>query len=175
VSVAATPVEELVAGWPETPRESAKTVVEKYGPPDEATESFLVWHERAPWKRMVLWRDEVDHGFPTPHKDVLEQVIDYRVPPELGSELLRYDGSVVVERTRGELSARCEGEEANFLALNLAHEIVTGAITADEARQKYTEAMRSFSAGERPETMQRLVFEVARGGTSDADRPTIEK
>jgi hypothetical protein len=33
---------------------------------------------------------------------------------------------VIVERTKGELSARCEGEEANFLAINLAHQIVTG-------------------------------------------------
>ncbi len=29
-----------------------------------------------------------------------------------------FDGSVIVERTAGEVSARCHDEQANFLALN---------------------------------------------------------
>jgi hypothetical protein len=170
----ATSIDELVRGWPKTPQESARTVAEKYGLPDEASESFLVWHARGPWKRTVLWRDEVEHRFPTPHKDVLEQVIDYRVPPELASELVAFDGSVVVERTRGELSARCEGEEANFLALNLANDIVTGKLGAAEARDEYTRNMQAFSSGKKPEYMQRLVFQPPAGGTPDPDEPTME-
>ena len=167
-------IEELVLGWPETPSASAKTVTRKYGLPDEATESFLIWHQRAPWKRMVLWRDEVDHAFPMPHKDVLEQVIDFRVPPESASELVRFDGSIVVERTRGELSARCEGEEANVLAFNLAYRIITGELDATGARETYTDAMKRFSAGEMPELMGELAFSVPHGGTADEDVPTID-
>jgi hypothetical protein len=174
VSVSAKSIDELVAGWPKTPQESAHTVAEKYGLPDEASESFLVWHERAPWKRTILWRDEVEHRFPQPHKDVLEQVIDYRVPPDKADDLAAFDGSVVVERTRGELSARCEGEEANFLALNLAVDIVEGELDAEGARQKYTETMEAFNAGEKPEYLQRLVFDPPAGGTEDPDSPTIE-
>ncbi|MGH8284417.1 MAG: hypothetical protein ACRETT_01460 [Steroidobacteraceae bacterium] len=36
-----------------------------------------------------------------PHKDVLEQVIDYKVPPDKFDDLARYDGSVIAERTKG--------------------------------------------------------------------------
>lgn len=166
-------IDDLVAGWPETPQESARTVAEKYGLPDEATASFLIWHDRQPWKRMVLWRDEVDHRFPTPHKDVFEQVIDYRVPTEAATELIEFDGSVIVERTRGEMAARCEGEEANLLALNLAHQIAIGTTDAAAARHDYTEAMKAFKAGEKPDVMQRLTFDVPAGDTRDEDEPTI--
>ena len=166
-------IDDLVAGWPETPQQSARTVADKYGLPDEATDSFLIWHQRQPWKRMILWRDEVDHRFPTPHKDVFEQVIDYRVPTEAATELIEFDGSVIVERTRGEMAARCEGEEANVLALNLAHDIAVGLTDAEAARNDYTEAMKAFKAGDKPEYMQRLTFEVPTGGTGDEDEPTI--
>jgi len=40
-------------------------------------------------------------------------VIDYQVPPQQVSSLAAFDGSVVVERTAGEVSARCHDEQAN--------------------------------------------------------------
>lgn len=54
--------------------------------------------------------EEIDHSFPMPHKDVLLQVINYRVPPDKFDDLAEYDGSVIVERTKGEIAARCDGE-----------------------------------------------------------------
>ncbi|MEX2153654.1 MAG: hypothetical protein WD825_09970 [Gemmatimonadaceae bacterium] len=56
------------------------------------------------------------HSFPKPHTDLLEQFIDYRVPVDKYDELAAYDGSVIVERTKGEISARCDKEAMNFLA-----------------------------------------------------------
>jgi hypothetical protein len=47
-----------------------------------------------------------------------------------------FDGSVLVDRTKGEMSARCEGEAANFLALNLADEIVHGKKDVATARNE---------------------------------------
>ena len=55
----------------------------------------------------------------------MESFIDYRVPVEAFTPLAAFDGRVVVERTAGEVSARCHDEQANFLALNLMHDIVT--------------------------------------------------
>ena len=37
-------------------------------------------------------------------------------------ELAAFDGAVIVERTKGEMSARCDREAANVLALNLVSE-----------------------------------------------------
>jgi hypothetical protein len=36
------------------------------------------------------------------------------------ARLVRFDGSVIIERTAGEVSARCHDEEANRLALEQA-------------------------------------------------------
>ena len=80
---------------------------------------------------------------------------------------------MIVERTKGELSARCEGEEANFLAINLAHQIVTGRMGVEQARRRYTEAMQAFSQGRRDPDMEGLRFEPPTGGTADPDEVTV--
>ena len=66
-------------------------------------------------------------------------------PPEV-LDLARFDGSVIVERTRGEIGARCDKEEMNYLALNLAHDIVTGA-TESLRRQRHRGADKGRALG----------------------------
>lgn len=161
----------VIATWPATSREVAETIIGRYGPPDEATASRLMWFGNGPWKRTIVYRDTIEHRFPMPHVDLLEQVIDYRVPPDMFDELAHYDGSVIVERTRGEMAARCDKELANFLAINLAHDVVTGRRTVDEARRFYAETIEAVKAGERPAYTREFQFQVPRGGTADPDHP----
>jgi hypothetical protein len=166
-------VDAILKTWPKVARESATTAIEKYGPPDEASASRLIWHNNGPWKRTVVYNEEVPHNFPTPHHDVLEQYVPYRVPVEKLGELAAFDGSVLVDRTKGELSARCEGEEANVLALNLAHEIVQGRKDVAAARKAYGEAMLARRAGKRPEIMQKLMFDARTTDTGVIDQAII--
>jgi hypothetical protein len=42
------------------------------------------------------------------------------------------------------------------------------------ARREYTEILKAFKAGEKPEYMQRLVFDVPNGGTRGEDQPTLD-
>jgi hypothetical protein len=51
---------------------------------------------------------------------------------------------VVADRTKGEVMARCDMEEMNFLSLNLMHAIVTGRQTVEEARKFYAETAVAF-------------------------------
>lgn len=55
-------------------------MIQKYGFPQEATMSRVIWYNNKPWKRTVVYRETVPHNFPTPHKIFLEQAIDYYVP-----------------------------------------------------------------------------------------------
>ena len=128
---------DVIKTWPEESREAAKLVIDQYGEPDEATDSFLVWHHAGAWKRVIASKAYFEHRFPAPHNDSIESVIDYRVPAEMFTPLAVFDGSVVVERTVGEVSARCHDEQANTLALNLMHDIVTGQKSTDDARAYY--------------------------------------
>ena len=60
---------EILEGWPDESKEAAKLVLEKYGEPQEATESQLVWHRVGPWKRVVASKAFWKHDFPAPHYD----------------------------------------------------------------------------------------------------------
>ncbi len=146
--------------------------MEKYGPPTEVTASRLIRGAAGPWKGTILYCDKVQPRLRKPHTDFLEQFIDYRVPPEKFDELAAYDGSVMVKRTKGEIAARCDKEGLNFLALNLAHEIVTGKVTADEARKMYGENATKFLMGEVTPLTAGLQF-MPGGDTSDADAPLM--
>jgi hypothetical protein len=160
---------QLIAGWPEESREAAQLVIDKYGEPDEATDTQLTWHKPGPWKRIVASRAFYEHNFPAPHIDSVESVIDYRVPPEKFDELAEFDGSVIAERTAGEVSARCHDEQANFLALNLMHDIVTGAKSVQQARDYYAKEFADFRRKKPTPYMEKLRFTPAADDSTDPD------
>jgi hypothetical protein len=164
---------ECIERWPEESKEAAQLVIRQYGEPDEATESELIWNHAGPWKRMIASRTFHQHDFPAPHIDSVESVIDYRVPPEKVSELARFDGSVIVERTAGEVSARCHDEQANFLALNLMHDIVTGAKTVEEARRYYAKEFADYRRKKPTPYMEKLRFAPGEGDVGDPDHRVL--
>lgn len=164
-----TQARELLSDWPKESREATQLVIDKYGEPDEATETEFIWHRPGPWKRIVATRAFYEHDFPAPHIDAVESVIDYRVPPDMFTPLAEFDGSVIVERTAGEVSARCHDEQANFLALNLMNDIVTGAKTVEEARAYYAKEFADFRRGKPTPYMETLRFDLDGGETADPD------
>ena len=82
-----------------------------------------------------------------------------QVPP-----LAEFDGSVVVERTAGEVSARCHDEQANVLALNLMHDLVTGAKSPQEARDYYAKEFADYRRKKPTPYMDGLCFTPGSGG-----------
>lgn len=165
-------VERHVSSWKPKPRELAHKLLQKYGAPDEATANRLIWHNKGGWKVTELVNEEIPHEFPMPHTDMLYQAIDYRIDPGKADEVLAYDGSVILERTKGEMGARCDKEEPNFLAINLAHDIVTGKRSVEDARKFYAESMMSLMKEGKPnEYHQGFRFTVAKGNTGDPDKP----
>lgn len=163
--------ESAIANWPKTPKEVAMKTIGKYGAPNEVTPTMLVWHNNGPWKKTVVFMDEVKHDFPGPHTDLMQQWIAYKVPLDKYSDMAKYDGSVVIERTTGMMSARCDKEEANFLAINLANDVATGKRTVDDARKFYAEAVKQLMQGGKPPYTQGLQFQAAASGTADPDKP----
>ncbi|HEY9573336.1 MAG TPA: hypothetical protein VIR76_09465 [Pusillimonas sp.] len=158
-----------IADWPEDAQEAAQLVVDKYGEPDEITDTQITWHQPGPWKRIVASRTVNQHDFPAPHYDSVESVIDYRFPPEKAAQACLFDGSVVINRTKGEVSARCHDEEANFLALNLMHDIATGAKDVEQARNYYAKEFADYRRKKPTPYMQGLQFTPGGSDTADPD------
>jgi hypothetical protein len=133
----------------------------------------LIWYENHPWKRTELFNDAVVHNWPTVHTDFLTQTIDYRVPPEIFHLIAMFDGSILCDRTRGEVSARCDSESANVLGMNMVHEIVTGKRTVEDARKTAVESTVAYNLGRSAPYAERILFDVPRGGTEDLDESMI--
>jgi len=142
-------MESMLAAWPAKQRESAMMLVAKYGAPNISGDQVMIWYNKGPYKKIELARTEVMHNFPAPHPDYLTSTVMYKVPPAKLDELGQYDGSVWFHRTRGELSAQCDKEEANNLALNLSHDIATGRRTVADARAFYAKTAMALMAGDK--------------------------
>lgn len=166
-------VVEITKEWPEAARNAARDIMQKYGPPQEATPNLLIWRENGPWKRTLVHKDAVEHAFPKEHKDAIEQVVPYKVPLNFFNALAAYNGSVVADRTRGELTSFGDTETTNILSLNLAHEVMRGAMSAEQAREAHTQAVRDLESGKPPETAQKLLIGSPQGDLRDPDTPTI--
>ncbi len=115
-----------LAGWPEATRRLGAQLFTKYGAPAEATGRQVTWVNNGAWLRTTLYKDGAQHNFAAPHKDVLEQTIRYKVPVEKLADLAKFNRSLVANLTRGELTSLADGEELNFLALNVADDIIKG-------------------------------------------------
>lgn len=163
-----------VDDWPETAKEAANAMMEKYGEPHEHTESLLIWYDTAPFTKTVVYKEEVQHDFPMPHKDVLEQFINYDVPVDKFDDLARYDGSVIVERTKAIMSARCDKEGANLLALNLAHDIIEGNRDVEEARQYYADAIMKMMQGQKDDYLTSLQFDTPNRKINNPDETVLD-
>ncbi len=167
--MSSTPKSPSIANWPENAQEAAQLVIDQYGEPDDVTEELVTWHRPGPWKRIVASRTVHTHNFPAPHMDSVESVIDYHVPVDKVSLLAGFDGSVVVNRTTGEVSARCHDEQANFLALNLMHDIATDAKSVQEAREYYAKEFADYRRKKPTPYMEKLHFAPGNDNTADPD------
>jgi hypothetical protein len=164
---------EAIHDWPPAAKAAAEEMLRRYGPPQEATATLLVWQNNGPWKRTLVHKTPVEHDFPARHMDVLEQVVEYRVPLNFVGPLAQFNGSVLVDRTRGELIAHCDREATNVLALNLAHDIVRGGKTIEQARDAMGAAMQDIGAGNPPADAQTLRLGPPQGDLRDPGTPTV--
>lgn len=158
----------MTESWPETSKAAVNAMNAKYGLPASVSDEMIVWNNTAPFKRTIVYKEEINHLFPMQHADVLQQTVNYRVPLDKVSHLSKFDGSLIVDRTRGELTSRNEKEEMNILALNLADKIVRGEMTVEKARREYSQQAEAFASGTSSPLISSLNF-TSEGNTSDPD------
>lgn len=163
-----------IEDWPDTAKKAAKATMDKLGEPDEITASMLVWEDADPYVRVIAYKQEIQHDFPAPHKDVLEHFINYDVPAEKFDELAMFDGSLIVERTKGEMSARCDSEAHNLIALNLANDIIMDNLNVKEAREKYASTVMAQLKGENPEYIQSIQFSLPQENITNPDETIMD-
>jgi hypothetical protein len=158
-----------LAGWPESTRRLGAQLMTKYGPPAETTARQVTWVNNGPWIRSTLYKEGVQHNFAATHRNVLEQAVLYKVPVDKLAELAGFNRSVVPNLARGELASFSDSEELNFLALNVADDIVRGERTAEQARTYFAQIVRAKMIKEPERDLQKLKFTPAKSAAESAD------
>jgi hypothetical protein len=164
-------LDQILEKWTGEQKETVYLLINKYGLPNEASWTKIIWYNNGPWKRTIVHLDAVPHNFPTTHLDYLEQTIDYKVPVQFFDESAQFDGSVYPNRTAGEATAKCDQEAANFMALNLMHDIVTGRRNVEDARHFAAEIEKGLRLkGQSSPYFERFLFP-KQSHTADPDVP----
>lgn len=161
-------VNAIIKDWPMHTQKTAEETMKAYGTPDGITDKELIWYNAGNWEMIRLSKEETNHDFPVAHTDYIQMTIYHNVPTEKMDELGAFDGSVTFDRTQGFLSARCDMEANNFLALNLAHDIINDKKTVEEARKAYADIIKEKMSGANPEYMKKLQFNVETKAAADA-------
>jgi hypothetical protein len=163
--------QKALAGWPDATRRLAAQLVTKYGQPVESTPRQVTWINSGQWVRTTLYKEGNQHNFASPHRNILEQAVLYKVPPEKLAALAAFNRSVVANLARGELISSSDSEELNFLAINVADDIVKGERTPEEGRIYFAQIVRAKMIKEPERDLQQLNFTVAKSpkDTADAD------
>ncbi|MFI5361026.1 MAG: hypothetical protein ACHQ49_03560 [Elusimicrobiota bacterium] len=132
-----------VGDWPEYSRDLAGLMIQKYGPPDEIVPSQLSWSRRGEWTQIVVFKDALDFDR---QKGLLEAV-PYFVPLRRWRELAAFDRGVSYDPMKRELVVRTDDEGSNYLALNLADEVVRGLRTPADANAFYDKTVSLSASG----------------------------
>jgi len=170
--VSRTQVDQLINAWPQESKRAAQATLDKYGPPDGGTYQELIWHDAGPWNKVVVSREAADHNDPMPHKDVLMGQIFLKVPQDKVADLLAFDTSLVINRTKGTIAAVCDKEENNFAALNLAHDIIQGSKTVQEAKEQMAKVAMGGQQGTTDPITQDFKFDTSDENTGDPGSPS---
>ena len=165
-------VNQVIASWAPRPKLGAQMMLSQYGTPQEITPEKLVWHNQGPFKRITVTKKEHHHDFPYPHMDFIEHTVSYKVSPDKAEALSTFDGSATFDRTRGELSGRCDLEGHNILTLNIANDILTGKMDAEEARKTFGQIVVDDLLGKHPKYVTSLQFQPAQSAEF-SDKPVI--
>jgi hypothetical protein len=164
-------VKRYTQGWPENSIKAATQMITKYGDPQEATNSVLIWRNVTPFKRITVFREGITHRFPFLHQDVVEHVVDYKVPTNKVSELINFNGSLSFNRTSGELSSRCNDEVMNIASINLAHDLISNQRQTDSARTEMGRLAVDYMNGNKDPYVEGLQFG-RQLNTADPDQPS---
>lgn len=147
---AANRAQAVIADWPEQARGLAEGLLQEYGAPDGVQPARLSWAAQGPWRSIAVSRDAPGAR--------LEESVGYDVPIRKWRALGAFDRGVDYDPVKHELIARSDREATNFLALNLADEVIRGRKTALEARVFYDTTFSLSLAGKSSPYMRRLLF-----------------
>jgi hypothetical protein len=154
--------ESTISSWPALSQSTARLLIAKYGEPNTFDDASLVWYDNGEWRKTVVYRKAPESFMGLHSRDILQQSVAYSVPDAKLGELKRFDDRVKYDKATGEISSTSENEPLNYLALNLADEIVGDKRTPQEAREFYRRTLKLSRSGKSSAYTASLLFQPVR-------------
>jgi hypothetical protein len=107
------------------PRKFAESLIKKFGDPDEATKSSMIWYNKDGFKRIEVLDEYILHCCPAPHYDFVYSTIDLHVPKKFVRVLADSSESILLDLLKNEVTARCATLSANAVTLNYVLDVVS--------------------------------------------------
>lgn len=166
----------VIDSWPDKTKTAAQALIDKYGQPDTVLNHKLAWYDKDQWSMVAVFRDSVRRATPTPHDAFIENAVNLKVPETKVGQLYQFDPGLVVDQTHGQIAANGDSEKANILALNLAHDIITGKRNVASAKSFYRDTLMKSVAGKSSPYMEKLQFtpSSSMGGTPGSEPSNIQ-
>lgn len=149
----------VIENWNPASKELAEIMLEKYGSPDKVGRKQLAWNHKGPWNRTIVYREAGDGDYP-PLTDNLRQFINYEMSTEKASAVSQLELGLEYNGKSKELSARSDSEAMNYLALNVAHEVISERMSVPQAREVYDKTLSLAVAGKSSPSMEGLRFKL---------------
>lgn len=150
--------DKITQGWPESSVKAAGEMIDKHGEPKEVTEDTLVWSKVAPFERIVVNKKVYSSKFPILHQNAVSHTVTYKVPVNKVEEVRKLSSDIMIDSTKGEMTASGDSEAMNNLALNLANDVITGKLTPEQARTRFGKENLSYLDGNKTAYTQTLNF-----------------
>jgi hypothetical protein len=145
--------ETVIIGWPMQSYRLARMMISEYGQPSEVRDASLTWLGTKPWSRIVVYREAPADSR---GRGRLEQSAAYRMTPGREDSLASFDPTVA--SSDGLLTARADSESENFLALNLADDVVNGRRSPRQASALRARLLKLWNSGKSSPYLERLLF-----------------
>lgn len=139
--------ESAISRWPGASQTVARALIAKYGEPNTFDDDSLVWYDNGEWRKTIVYRKAPESFMGLHSRDILEQSVAYAVPDAKIGDLKRFDDRIKYDKASGEISSISENENLNYLALNLADEIVSDKRSPQEARDFYRKTVKLSESG----------------------------
>jgi hypothetical protein len=107
------------------PKNFAESLMKKFGDPDEATNSSMIWYSKDGFKRIEVKDEYIMHCCPEPHYDFVYSTIDLHVPKKFVRVLADSSESILLDLLKNEVTARCATLSANAVTLNYVLDVVS--------------------------------------------------
>ena len=148
----------MIGEWSEPSKLAARAAIEEYGVPDEVHYERFIWNAKGPWRRTVV-RNVRPFYVQDRDPGIVEQRIKYSLTPAQAADVAAAFGDRVrFDPQSGELSARSDREEFNYLRLNLAHDVMDGTLRPEQARDSYARTVSLAESGKSSPDLAGLRF-----------------